>query len=198
MNETEKPSVVVTGASTGIGYACVEALLASGHFVFGAVRKKDDARRLKSDFGDDFAPLLFDVTDDAAVKRAAALVEERLAGRALAGLVNNAGVAFPGPLLYQPIEEFHHQFEINVYGTAPGHPGLRAAARRWRNSAGAAGAHRQYELRRRDDGVALRWSLRRVETCAGGDVRRVAPRADALWRRRHRHRAGRHQDADLG
>ncbi len=80
MNETEKQFVVVTGASTGIGYACVEALLASGRFVFGVVRKKDDARRLKSDLGDDFAPLLFDVTDEDAIRRAVSVVEQRLAG----------------------------------------------------------------------------------------------------------------------
>jgi hypothetical protein len=116
VNESSKKFVVVTGASTGIGYACVEALVASGRFVFGSVRKRDDARRLKNIFGDDFAPLLFDVTDEEAIKRAVAVVEQRLDGRTLEGLVNNAGVAFPGPLLYLPIEEFRQQFEVNVTG----------------------------------------------------------------------------------
>jgi hypothetical protein len=116
MTVNSKPFVLVTGASTGIGYACVEALLASGRFVFGSVRKKADARRLKEVFGDDFAPLLFDVMDEEAIKRAVAVVDQRLAGGTLEGLVNNAGVALPGPLLYQPIEEFRRQFEVNVVG----------------------------------------------------------------------------------
>jgi NAD(P)-dependent dehydrogenase (short-subunit alcohol dehydrogenase family) len=116
MNVSSKPFVVVTGASTGIGYACVEALIGSGRFVFGTVRKKADARHLKNVFGDDFAPLLFDVTDEDAIRRAVAVVEQRLAGGTLEGLVNNAGVALPGPLLYQPIDEFQRQFEINVTG----------------------------------------------------------------------------------
>jgi NAD(P)-dependent dehydrogenase (short-subunit alcohol dehydrogenase family) len=116
MSEAHTPIVVVTGASSGIGYACVEALIASGRFVFGSVRNEADALRLKEKFGSGFAPLLFDVTDGAAVQRAAHVVEERLEGRALAGLVNNAGVALPGPLLFQPIEEIRRQFEVNVIG----------------------------------------------------------------------------------
>jgi NAD(P)-dependent dehydrogenase (short-subunit alcohol dehydrogenase family) len=116
MTKAPKPAVVVTGASSGIGYACVEALIGAGFFVFGSVRSETDAARLQQAFGGSFAALLFDVRDEAAVKRAAALVEERLAGRALAGLVNNAGVAVPGPLLHLPIEEFRRQIETNVVG----------------------------------------------------------------------------------
>jgi NAD(P)-dependent dehydrogenase (short-subunit alcohol dehydrogenase family) len=116
MTETPKPAVVVTGASTGIGYACVETLLAAGWFVFGSVRNEADARRLQEAFGDAFAPLLLDVTDEEAIRKAAGVVEQRLAGRALAGLVNNAGVALPGPLLHQPIDEFRRQIETNVVG----------------------------------------------------------------------------------
>jgi NAD(P)-dependent dehydrogenase (short-subunit alcohol dehydrogenase family) len=116
MTIDSKPFVLVTGASTGIGYACVEALLASGRFVFGSVRKRTDARRLKEVFGDDFAPLIFDVGDDDAIRRAVAVVEQRLAGRTLEGLVNNAGIAVPGPLIYLPIDEFQQQFDVNVTG----------------------------------------------------------------------------------
>ena len=61
-----------------------------------------------------FEPLLFDVSDDAAVTRAAEMVAARLDGRTLFGLVNNAGVAFPGPLLYLPIDDFRRQLEINL------------------------------------------------------------------------------------
>jgi NAD(P)-dependent dehydrogenase (short-subunit alcohol dehydrogenase family) len=51
-----KRAVVVTGASTGIGLACVEDLIAAGFFVFGSVRRTEDAERLHEKFSDDFAP----------------------------------------------------------------------------------------------------------------------------------------------
>jgi len=60
-------SVVVTGASTGIGWACVKVLVANDFRVFGSVRKQADAERLSKEFGNNFTPLVFDVTDQAAV-----------------------------------------------------------------------------------------------------------------------------------
>ena len=44
-------------------------------------------------------------------------VRELLGGRTLTGLVNNAGVAFHGPLMHQPIAEFARNVEINLTGT---------------------------------------------------------------------------------
>jgi NAD(P)-dependent dehydrogenase (short-subunit alcohol dehydrogenase family) len=109
-------SVVVTGTSTGIGWGTTKVLIAHGFRVFGSVRKTSDAERLAAEFGDRFVPLLFDVTDEAAVKAAAAQVRAALAGETLAGLVNNAGVAVAGPLLELPIQEFRHQIDINLVG----------------------------------------------------------------------------------
>ncbi|NPU65872.1 SDR family oxidoreductase [Bradyrhizobium sp. 83012] len=109
-------SVVVTGASTGIGYACSKLLLARGFRVFGSVRKPEDAERLRGELGADFTPLLFDVTDEAAVKAAAQQVRAALEGEALAGLVNNAGIAVAGPVTELPIDQFRHQMEVNVIG----------------------------------------------------------------------------------
>lgn len=112
----DKKVVVVTGASTGIGLACVETLIAAGFFVFGSVRRAEDATRLHEKFGDDFTALLFDVVEDTAIDAAAQNVAARLQGHMLAGLVNNAGVAFPGPLLHLPIEDFRRQIAINLTG----------------------------------------------------------------------------------
>jgi NAD(P)-dependent dehydrogenase (short-subunit alcohol dehydrogenase family) len=109
-------SVVVTGASTGIGHACVKVLLASGFHVFGGLRKQADADRLSQEFGTGFTPLLFDVTNEAAVAAAARKVETALDGGTLFGLVNNAGVAVPGPLLYLKVDDFKHQLEVNLTG----------------------------------------------------------------------------------
>ena len=109
-------SVVVTGASTGIGFACSKLLLARGFRVFGSVRKPADAERLRGELGANFTPLQFDVTDEAAVKAAAAEVRAALNGEALAGLVNNAGIAVAGPVTELPIDQFRHQMEVNVIG----------------------------------------------------------------------------------
>jgi NAD(P)-dependent dehydrogenase (short-subunit alcohol dehydrogenase family) len=109
-------SVVITGTSTGIGWGTAKVLLRSGFRVFGSVRKTADAERLSLEFGDNFVPLLFDVTDEAATKAAADQVRAELGGERLAGLVNNAGVAVAGPLLELPIEEFRHQIDINLVG----------------------------------------------------------------------------------
>ena len=109
-----KRSVVVTGASTGIGYAVAQLLAREGFHVFAGVRRMDDADRLVEEIGDELTPLVFDVTDPQGVADAARDVGERLANTTLAGLVNNAGIATAGPLLHQPIDEFRRQLEINV------------------------------------------------------------------------------------
>lgn len=55
------------------------------------MRKKADADRLASELGPHFTPLIFDVTDGKAIKKAAAYVAAQMRGRCLFGLVNNAG-----------------------------------------------------------------------------------------------------------
>jgi NAD(P)-dependent dehydrogenase (short-subunit alcohol dehydrogenase family) len=109
-------SVVITGASSGIGWATAKLLLDKGFRVFGSVRKSADAERLKSEFGANFAPLIFDVTDEAAVLSAAREVRAALNGGTLAGLVNNAGVAVAGPVLELGADQFRHQMDVNVIG----------------------------------------------------------------------------------
>jgi hypothetical protein len=111
---TNKKSVVVTGASTGIGWAISKELLDRGFEVYGTVRKSADADRLQTEFGTNFFPLLLDVTDESAVRSAAAQVKERLGQATLAGLVNNAGISVPGPLLHLPLAAYRHQLEVNL------------------------------------------------------------------------------------
>ena len=109
-------TVVITGASTGIGHATAKLLLDKGFKVFGSVRKQADAERLRGEFGASFAPLLFDVTDEAAVLAAAREVRAALNGETLAGLVNNAGIAVSGPVLELSADEFRRQMDVNVIG----------------------------------------------------------------------------------
>ena len=107
-------SVVVTGVSTGIGWGITKVLIGHGFRVFGSVRKPQDAERLSKEFGGNFIPLLFDVTDEAAVQAAAEQVRQQLNGETLVGLVNNAGIAVPGPLVFLSAEDFRHQLEVNL------------------------------------------------------------------------------------
>jgi NAD(P)-dependent dehydrogenase (short-subunit alcohol dehydrogenase family) len=107
-------SAVVTGVSTGIGWSITKVLIQRGMRVFGSVRKSQDAERLSKEFGGQFVPLLFDVTDETAVQTAAQNVREQLNGETLFGLVNNAGVAVPGPIIHLPTDEFRHQLEVNL------------------------------------------------------------------------------------
>jgi NAD(P)-dependent dehydrogenase (short-subunit alcohol dehydrogenase family) len=109
-------SVVITGASTGIGWATAKLLLDRGFRVFGSVRKQADADRLGSEFGANFTPLLFDVTDETAVLAAARQVRAALNGETLLGLVNNAGIAVAGPVLELAADAFRRQMDVNVIG----------------------------------------------------------------------------------
>ncbi len=108
--------VLITGISTGIGYATAQELLAHGYHVLGSVRRQADAARTQAQLGQNLTPLLFDVTDQAAVKAAAEQVSDMLDGQGLFGLVNNAGTGAGGPLMSQPLEQVRRIFDINVLG----------------------------------------------------------------------------------
>jgi len=105
-------SVLVTGASTGIGRATVERLDAAGWRVFAGVRRQEDAAALSEAGSERVVPLILDVTDADQIAAAAQRIGE--AGGGLDGLVNNAGIAVPGPLETLAIEDFRRQVEVNM------------------------------------------------------------------------------------
>lgn len=111
-----KQAIVITGVSSGIGYATAQALIERGYHVFGSVRKAADGERVQKELGASFTPLLFDVSDSAAIPAAVAIVQAAVGGRGLAGLVNNAGVAPTGPLMHTALDEVRKAFEVNVFG----------------------------------------------------------------------------------
>ena len=113
---SENHSVLITGASTGIGYASAKYLSDKGWRVFAGVRKAEDAARLSAELGDSVHPVICDVTDADIIKSAAEQVRQDLAGQTLTGLVNNAGIAVAGPLLHLPPEEMTRQLDVNVTG----------------------------------------------------------------------------------
>jgi NAD(P)-dependent dehydrogenase (short-subunit alcohol dehydrogenase family) len=106
-------SVLVTGASTGIGRATALRLDGSGWRVFAGVRKPEDGESLRGEASERLTAVLLDVTEPEQVAAAAEQVE-RESPDGLDGLVNNAGVAVPGPLETMPLEDLRHQLEVNL------------------------------------------------------------------------------------
>ncbi len=109
-------SAVITGVSSGLGQATAEHLAQNDYLVFGSVRKPEDANYLTRRLGDRFIPLLFDVTDSAAIGSAVTQVQETIGNNNLSALINNAGIVIPGPLQETPLEEFRAHFEVNLFG----------------------------------------------------------------------------------
>lgn len=107
-------TIVVTGASSGIGHAAVQRFAKAGHTVFAGVRKQADADDLTRTIPGNVVPLLVDVTDPAAVEAAAQAVAEQVGAAGLDGLVNNAGVGMGGALEHMPIDDLRRQLEINL------------------------------------------------------------------------------------
>lgn len=113
---SKSKNILITGVSTGIGYDVAKVFLKNGYHVYGSVRNPADAERLNAEFGDGFTALTFDVTDTEGVFQAAAALEAEIGKEGLCGLVNNAGIAVGGPFIDLPLEEFRHQFDVNVFG----------------------------------------------------------------------------------
>src|ERR1700722_5567125 len=109
-------AVVVTGVSSGIGLATAGLLARRGIHVFGSVRRTSDADRAMAACEGHFTPLVFDLNDEKLIEEAAGEVRVRLGAERLFGLVNNAGIAVPGPALHLSVADFSRQIEVNLTG----------------------------------------------------------------------------------
>jgi NAD(P)-dependent dehydrogenase (short-subunit alcohol dehydrogenase family) len=140
---TTPKSVVITGASTGIGAACALHLDKLGLRVFAGVRRQADAEALKSKASSRLVAIALDVADSLSVSTAASAVAGAVGDAGLDGLVNNAGVVVTGPVEFLPLPELRHQLEINVVGqvavTQAFLPLIRAARGRIVNMGSIAG-----------------------------------------------------------
>jgi NAD(P)-dependent dehydrogenase (short-subunit alcohol dehydrogenase family) len=109
-------SVVITGASTGIGAACALHMDQLGWRVFAGVRRQGDAEALRAQGSARLTPISVDVTDTVSISTAASAVAGAVGAAGLAGLVNNAGIVVPGPIEFLPLPDLRRQLEINVVG----------------------------------------------------------------------------------
>jgi NAD(P)-dependent dehydrogenase (short-subunit alcohol dehydrogenase family) len=116
VTKANKGYILITGVSTGIGYAAAADLAGRGYHVFGSVRSRADAERLQAEIPAHFTPLVFDVTDEVGVETAVSTIAQTISPQGLTALINNAGISTPGPLQHMPLDDFRYQFEVNLFG----------------------------------------------------------------------------------
>lgn len=111
-------SILITGASSGIGRECALFFEKEGHVVFAGIRQPEAGEALQKEASDPtrLKPIVLDVEDEASLKQAFRTVQDEVGSAGLDGLVNNAGLVVAGPLEYLPIEQLQKQFEVNVTG----------------------------------------------------------------------------------
>jgi NAD(P)-dependent dehydrogenase (short-subunit alcohol dehydrogenase family) len=109
-------TIVITGASTGIGQACALHLDKLGFQVLAGVRQDRDAESLRQKASERLSPIFLDITDASSIASAAKTVENTVGAAGLYGLVNNAGIVVTAPLEFLPLAEFRRQMEVSVIG----------------------------------------------------------------------------------
>jgi NAD(P)-dependent dehydrogenase (short-subunit alcohol dehydrogenase family) len=134
MIKAPKKTIVITGASTGIGEACARRFAMLGHRVYAGVRREEDGVRLSDGGNGNLVPLMLDVESESALQAAVDTVARAAGDEGVFALINNAGVAISGPMECVPLAEVRRQFDINVFGalavTQAFLPMLRRAAGR--------------------------------------------------------------------
>ncbi len=116
MTTNNQGTVLITGASKGIGEDCALYLIAKGFTVFAGIRDPKDGERLRAQAGENLIPVRLDVTETSDIQAAVSQIKAHVGERGLAGLVNNAGFALPGPLEFLPLEDIRWQLEVNPFG----------------------------------------------------------------------------------
>ncbi len=107
-------SVLITGASSGIGEACAVHLAHKGFRVYAAARRLEKLKDLEGLAGGRITPIALDITAPDTIEAAMKKIADD--GVTLFGLVNNAGVSVMGPIEKTPIDEWRRQYETNVFG----------------------------------------------------------------------------------
>ena len=111
-----RPFVLVTGASSGIGYSACLALSAKGYGVIAGIRNPADREKFGASDQSFIFAVQLDVTDVQSLKAARAEAERIMGNNSLVAIVNNAGIVVHGAVLYIPAEEWSRQLDVNVIG----------------------------------------------------------------------------------
>ncbi len=110
------PSILITGASSGIGLACAETLAAHGARVFAGVRSQAAVDSLAQKALPNLTPVLLDVTDPVSIRLAQETIEAEVGENGLYGLVNNAGLVMSSPIEFLDLAEYRRLLEVNLVG----------------------------------------------------------------------------------
>ena len=109
-------SIVITGASSGIGRATALRLARAGWRVFATVRKEKDAATIKAETDGAVETVQLDVMDKSSIADAARDVAARLGGRGLDALFNNAGIGDVFSTEYASLDTLRKIYEVNLFG----------------------------------------------------------------------------------
>ena len=110
-------TILITGCSTGLGFAAARAFAERGYRVIATVRSEDDARRVEAECKGSIHPVICDVTVKEQVAELPGTVRRITGDGVLDGLINNAGMMLaPGPVEFQKMEDIRAQFDVNVFG----------------------------------------------------------------------------------
>lgn len=107
-------TVVITGASKGIGRATALHLDKKGFTVIAGVRSQVDGDALCKEASERLQPVIVDITNAEQVNQLGETVKRIVGQNGLDGLINNAGIAVAAPLEFLPIDEFRRQIEVNL------------------------------------------------------------------------------------
>ncbi|MCD7879202.1 MAG: SDR family oxidoreductase [Candidatus Gastranaerophilales bacterium] len=112
MTKNDK-TVLITGASSGIGKKVALTLATEGYNVFAGIRRKADKIELES-INKNIKGVYIDITNKSSIEKAFWYIYKNT--KKIDVLINNAGIAIAGPIEYIPVEEIKSQFDVNTFG----------------------------------------------------------------------------------
>lgn len=110
-----KKTILITGASTGIGFATAKYLSRHEYKVYAGVRKPEDAEKINGCDSANLKAVILDVTCDDSIHKAYSEIAEK-ENNQLYGLINNAGIGCGGPLELTSSQDIHNVINVNVTG----------------------------------------------------------------------------------
>lgn len=116
MEQKDQPTVLITGAASGLGKALTLKLAQCGWLVFAGVRKEQDVRQLKEQKLSNLQPLLLDVTVPEQIAAAFQQIQEFTQKQGLTALINNAGVNYIAPFELAEAQKERALMETNLWG----------------------------------------------------------------------------------